>query len=219
MLLADKRKIASNPFFIFPFLVWVATGAFLLLFFSKRDLFFVPNTHYSDFADVVMFYTTWMGQGEVIIPVLVFLMLFRRFRNWWYFATASVCNLIPFFIQQILKSVFDSPRPRLLFYDRLWMHYLPEWPVYLSRGFPSGHSTGAFSFFCFLSLLLTARYKAFGIVFFILALAVCYSRMYLAAHFFDDVYAGSILGTILTMILFNIMDQNKSKFFKKIPTA
>jgi len=82
-----------------------------------------------------------------------------------------------------------------------------------------GHSTGAFSFFCFLSLILTARYKAFGLLFFLLALSVCYSRMYLAAHFFDDVYAGSILGTTLTMLMFSIMNQYKSKFFKKNLTA
>ena len=219
MPLAGNRKIPANPFFIIPFLLWFAAGALLLLFFSRKDLFFTPNTNFSDWANVFMFYTTWLGQGEVIILVLVLLMLYRPFRNWWYFTTALVCNLVPFFAEQILKTLFDRPRPRLLFYDRLWMHYLPEWPVYLSRSFPSGHSTGAFSFFCFLSLILTARYKAFGLLFFLLALSVCYSRMYLAAHFFDDVYAGSLLGTTLTMLMFSIMNQYKSKFFKKNLTA
>lgn len=194
-------------------------GAVLLIFFSKQQLFYTPNTHYNDWLNILLFYTTFMGQAEVIIPVLLALMLLRAYRNWYYFANAAVCNLIPFFLEQILKSVFDKPRPRLLFYDRLWMHYLPEWPVYLSRSFPSGHSTGAFSFFCFLSLMLPHRYRAFGLLFFILAMAVCYSRMYLAAHFFDDVYAGSLIGTVTTTLLFYYMEKNKGRFFSKTSAA
>ena len=156
-----------------------------------------------------------MGQAEVVIPVLLLLMLIPRFRNWWYFATAALCNLIPFFIQQALKTIFDRPRPRLLYYDRTWMHYLPEWPVYLSRSFPSGHSAGAFSLFCFLSLLLPQRHRVFGLLFFMLALLVCYSRIYLAAHFFADVYAGSIVGAVFTTFVFAIMNKYKGVFYKK----
>ena|ERR1700733_1037409 len=177
MLLAKNWKIAYNPFFLFPFLAWVVVGAFLLIFYSRRDLFYTPNTHYSDLANMLLYYFTILGQGEVIIPVLLLLLLFRMFRNWYYIIQALLCNLVPFFIQQILKSVFNHPRPRLLFYNRLWMHYLSNWPVYLERSFPSGHSTGAFSFFCFLSLLLMVKYKPWGLLFFLLAMLVCYSRI------------------------------------------
>ena len=162
------------------------SGGLLFLFVSKRDLFFAVNTHYGPIANNAMYYITWLGEGTVITVVLFLLMLIPSLRTRWYFFTALFCNIIPFFIQQTLKSVFDAPRPRLLYYDRPWLHYLPDWPVLLSRGFPSGHSAGAFSFFCFLSLLLPPRYNKLGFVFFLLALGVCYSRLYLAdnAHFF-----------------------------------
>ena len=215
MLLPDSLKKLLNPWFTIPFILWVVAGGGMLLVFTRQQLFYTVNTNYTDWADIVFFYATWLGQAEVIIPVLLLLILIPAHRNLWYITAAAFCNLIPFFTEQILKSAFDRPRPRLLYYDRLWMHYLPEWPVYLSRSFPSGHSTGAFSFFCFLSLLLPLRYRAWGLLFFLLALSVCYSRMYLAAHFFDDVYVGSIIGTSLTLILFYIMNKYKSHFFKK----
>jgi membrane-associated phospholipid phosphatase len=198
-------------------MAWVIAGGILLIIVSRRDIFFTINTHYSDIADTIMYYTTWLGEGSVIITVLFALLFTPRFRNLWYVITALLCNIIPFFIQHGLKLFFHFPRPRLLFYDRLWMHYLPDWPKLLQNSFPSGHSVGAFSFFCFLSLLLTAKYRKFGIVFFLLALSVCYSRIYLAAHFFEDVYAGSILGVSITTIIYSIMYKYKDRFFTKDP--
>ena len=187
----------------------------MLMAFSRRDIFYVVNTGYDDALDNIMYYSTWMGEGSVIVAVLALLMLVPRFRNAWYFILAVCCNIIPFFIQQILKSAFNAPRPHLRYYDRLWMHSLPDWPVLLERSFPSGHSAGAASFFCFLSLLLPPRYNKLGFVFFALALLVCYSRLYLAAHFFEDVYAGSIIGVVTTTFIFTFMTRYKDRMIKE----
>ena len=211
-----KAKICSNPYFIIPFILWVAAGAVLLLCYSRHYLFFAINTANTHAMDVAMYYITFLGQGEVIVPALLLLMLLPKYRNRWYFFTAILCNLLPFFIQQGLKTFFDHPRPRLLYYyDVSHMHFLPDWPVLLHRGFPSGHSQGAFSFFCFLTLLLPARYNKLGVLFFLLALSVCYSRIYLTAHFFEDVYVGSILGAGLTIIIYTLMENYKSLFYKR----
>lgn len=190
-------------------LLWALAGGILLVAVTKRNLFYVPNTHFSDFANVVVPIITRMGEASFIIPVLLLLLLVPALRTRYYLVQAACCNFIPFIIQQILKSTFDLPRPRLLFYDRLWMHYQPEWPVYLSRSFPSGHATGAFSFFCFLSLLLVPGRKAWGFLFFLAAMLVAYSRIYLATHFFEDVYAGSLIGTALTTFIFSYVQKRK----------
>ena len=214
-----KRQISYNPYFLFPFLLWMVAGGILLAVYSRQDLFFAINTHYTNIADIAMYYITWLGEGGFIVTVLVLLLAIPYFRNWWYFTTALLCNLIPFLIQQGLKAFFNAPRPRLLYYDRLWMHYSPDWPLLLHNSFPSGHSEGAFSFFCFLSLILPARYSKSGLVFFLLAMSVCYSRIYLAAHFFEDVYTGSILGGVTTMLIYSIMFRYKDRFFHKKDTV
>jgi membrane-associated phospholipid phosphatase len=196
----------------------VAAGGLLLSAYSKQAIFLAINTHYSAFGDVLMYYVTWMGQAEVIIPCLSLLMIMPRFRNWWYFVTALLCNLVPFFVQHYIKGWLNHPRPQLVFCNTPGMHCLPHWPVLLHNSFPSGHSEGAFSFFCFLSLILTAHYRWAGALFFLLALAVGYSRIYLAAHFFDDVYIGSIIGMAGTTLVFSVMARYRDSFFKKKDT-
>lgn len=185
---------------------------------SKGTLFLSINTHYAPVADIVMYYLTWLGQAEVIIPALLLVMVIPRFRNWWYVVIALCCNVIPFVVQHFIKSWLNYPRPLLLLGNSSGLHYLKDWPFLLHSSFPSGHSQGAFSFFCFLSLLLPPKYRVYGFVLFLSALLVCYSRIYLAAHFFEDVYAGSILGTVLTTLIFSILDKYKGLFLKKKDT-
>ncbi len=187
----------------------------MLITFSKADLFFGINSHYSAFGDIFMYYITWLGQAEIIIPFLFFLMVFRRFRNWQYFFTALLCNIIPFFIQQGLKYWLNEPRPRALYRGMPGMHFRPEWPVLYTSSFPSGHTVGAFSFFCLLALMLDSKYRYVGFLFFVMALSVAYSRIYLTAHFFNDVYFASIIGTITTMLIYVLMERTKSGFIRK----
>lgn len=196
--------------------MWICVGSLLLATYSRRDLFFSINGHYSTVGDTLMYYLTWLGQAEVIIPTLILLPIIPRFRSWRYLLTAILCNAIPFVIHHYIKGYLNHPRPRLMYKDTLsQIHFQPHWEELLHNGFPSGHSQGAFSFFCFLSLLLPEKYRSYGLLFFLLALTVAYSRLYLAAHFFDDVYAGSIFGAMSTTLIFSVMEHIKGGLFKK----
>ena len=200
-----KRPVTYNPWFYIPFLAWIVIGGILLLFFTKEQLFFAVNSHYTPFADVVMYYTTWLGEGWFIVILILLLFAISRFRSLWFVTTATLCNLVPFGLQQGLKEYFKAPRPRAYFHDSSSMHFLQGWPSLVNNSFPSGHSEGAFAFLSFASLILPEKYRKFGLVFFVLALSVCYSRIYLTAHFFADVYAGSIIGCGLTTVIYSVM--------------
>ena len=184
-----------------------------MLYFSKKELFMAVNGSNGPFLDKIMYPVTHLGQPEVIIPTLLLIIAIPRFRNWWYILTAIVCNITPLLTQQIMKQIFYHPRPLKYYQHADWIHFIKsDWPELTgNNSFPSGHSQGAFSFFCFLTLLLPSKYRMAGSVFFLLALSVCYSRLYLAAHFFEDVYTGSIIGVITTTVLFSIMSQYKTK--------
>lgn len=207
------NKSFINSFFHLPFLLWMVTGAVLLASFDKRDLFMVFNSHYSYLGNYVMYGITFLGQPEVIVPVLLSLIFFKRFRNWWYIITAILCNILPLVVQQTMKHFLYHPRPLKFYQHAEWIHFEKTlWPELTgNNSFPSGHSQGAFSFFCFLSLLLPARYRGLGVAFFITAWFVCYSRMYLAAHFFADTYTGSMIGAITTTLVFAIMNNYKDR--------
>lgn len=181
---------------------------------DKVALFRYINRHYWPITDHLMYYATWMGQAEVIIPVLAALMLLPKYRNLWYFSLATACNVLPALILQLLKTFFNKPRPMHYFEDADWVHMVDHWDRVFTRSFPSGHSEGALSFFCFLSLLLMHKYRAWGVVFFVLGITVCYSRVYLAAHFFEDVYAGSMLGVVVCTVVYVMMHKYAKRYFK-----
>lgn len=173
--------------------------------FGSDVLFRNINTHYNPTLDNIMYAITTMGEAYVIIPTLLAFMIIPRFRKPQFFLIASVSNVVPMLAQQGLKSYFDRPRPLNHFHNAPWIHRLSHWPELYHHSFPSGHSEGAFSFFCFLTLLLPAKYKWVGLIFFLLALQVCYSRVYLSAHFFEDTYAGSIIGVMFSSLCFILL--------------
>ncbi len=189
-----------NPFFLIPFLLWVVTGGLLLGNYDKRVLFLSINSRYNELLDVMMAGITFIGEGYVIIPVLLLLpLLIKKLRNLTYIFAAITGNIGAFILSQTLKSYFNEPRPLTYFEPQNLVRVAEGWEQYYHRSFPSGHTTGAFAFLCFLSLFLSQRHRAWGLVFFLMAMAVAYSRIYLAAHFFLDVYAGSIIGTVFSI--------------------
>jgi membrane-associated phospholipid phosphatase len=190
-------------------------GAVLLATHTKIELFTYINTRHAAITDTLMYNITWMGQPQIIIPVLVLMLAFERYRNWWYATATFMCQVTPLIILRLLKSYFDAPRPLNFFKNAPWVHHSEKWPIYMHLSFPSGHSEGAFAFFCFLSLLLPPTYRRFGFLFFLLAFSVCYSRVYLAAHFFADVYVGSIIGLVICTVMFSVMENAKPRFFKE----
>ena len=190
----------------------MVVGGITQLFFTKEQLFFAINMRYTTFTDVLMYYVTWLGEGWFITILLLLLFATPRLRSVWFLVTGTLCSIVPLIIQQFLKEYFKAPRPHSYFHGSTGMHYLTNWPSLVNNSFPSGHSEGAFSFFCLLSLLLPEKYRRVGYVFFLLALGVCYSRIYLTAHFFEDVYAGSIIGAVVTTIIFSVMAKYKDRF-------
>lgn len=194
-----KFNISYNLYFLLPFAAWVLSGGVLLSYFDKETLFKFFNSRHSAFADTLLPFITMLGEGWFITLVLVSLMLVSVYRSWAYFVLALLSTALPSLVTQLLKSNFAAPRPLKYFSGVDWIHILPHWPRLMERSFPSGHSCGAFGLFCLLALLLPRKYQPLGIVFFLLALLVAISRIYLAAHFFEDIYAGSILGVIFTL--------------------
>ncbi len=215
-----KWNISYNPYFFFPFLVWIVFGGMAQLLFTKEQLFFAINARYTSFTDVLMYYITWLGEGRFIVIFLLLLFATPRLRSLWFFVTGTLCSVVPLIIQQFLKEYFKAPRPHSYFHGSSAMHFLPAWPSLVNNSFPSGHSEGAFSFFCLLSLIVPEKYIKAGWIFFLLAISVCYSRIYLTAHFFEDVYAGSIIGCMVTTIIFSIMTRYKTRLaIKKDPLS
>jgi membrane-associated phospholipid phosphatase len=141
------------------------------------------------------------GRGDVIPFILLSLLLIPAYRNLNYILTTLAFGVIIPLVIYVTKQFFNTPRP-LKYYDELHVHTVPWLDNLYETSFPSGHTLGAFGFFMILSLYMPSSLKPISILFFLLAIACGYSRLYLGQHFFADVYAGSIVGTLLSVGLY-----------------
>lgn len=73
------------------------------------------------------------------------------------------------------------------------------------QSFPSGHTTSAFSLFVVLALFFKSKIVAVGC--FAMAVFVALSRIYLAAHFTKDVFAGMLIGVEISCVLFYFFEK------------
>jgi membrane-associated phospholipid phosphatase len=192
-------------------------GGLAIMLFDQRFLFAFVNTNHNIIFDYTMTYVTWMGEGFFGVTIMLLLLTQKRFRNRRYFFTAVLCNAVPAILVQIIKAYYNEPRPMSVFNKAAWIHMLPQWEVLMENSFPSGHTSAAFCLFAFLSMMLTEKFSKYGFLFFLLALSVAYSRLYLAAHFFLDVYVSSMIGVGFTYLV--IFLSNQQNLFSKTITS
>lgn len=182
--------------------VWMLTGGLMLSLEEDRSLFRFFNGLHTPFLDRLMPVVTTLGEGLFIIVALLALLLLKRYRNWRFLLLMVACILTPFLMVQLLKNIILAPRPIAYFQEASWIHVVEGETVHRALSFPSGHTAGIFSAICFVALLLPRRYAGLIVILFLVGLAVGMSRMYLAQHFFADVYAGSLISVAVTLMVF-----------------
>ena len=205
------HPLAGAFYFIGLFLLWVVAGGVVLLRESERSVYRTINEQHTPFLDSLLPYVTHMGEATVIIVGLLLLLCIRRYRTVKFLLAFVICNLTPFLLTQAVKALVNAPRPLKYFQEADWINRVTGQPVNYDYSFPSGHSEGSFAFFCFLALLLPRKWAPIGIILFLLAFSVGYSRIYLSQHFYADVYTGSIIGTLCCLICFRLINPFKEK--------
>ncbi len=186
--------------FLLPYAALLLLVGGVLLATPKHTAFFFVNGHHSPFFD--QFFRPFTNVGDGLFYVLVALaLLFVRFR--WALVSLA-CFAATSLAAQIGKQLIFTghPRPFPYFGEHPGfppLHVVEGVVMGTLKSFPSGHSTSAFSVFLLLTLLV--KDKRWGYFFLPLAALTAYSRVYLAQHFVEDVYAGSILGTVVTLLV------------------
>ncbi len=197
-----KISIVRNVYFFIPFVIWAIVGACMLLCYSRSELFFAVNDLHSPFLDRLNTVFSAYGRGDVIPIVLLSLLLIPAYRNRNYIVTTLLFGIIIPLVIYLSKNYFKAPRP-LKYYGVQNVHTVPWLDNLFETSFPSGHTLGAFGFFAILCLYLPKPLKPLSVIFLALALACAYSRLYLGQHFFADVYAGSMIGTLLSLLIYS----------------
>jgi len=125
----------------------------------------------------------------------------------------GLISLSEWFSSGFLKPLFDRPRPRhsisrVHLYDRMFKTWsvTPELKETIrgqSYSLPSSHATNIFAAAAF----FTFFFRKFWPFFYLIAVTVGYSRVYLGVHFPFDVLVGGVAGTLCGLSVAWLADQ------------
>ena len=208
-----KTFIKSNLYFLVPLVAFLSLGGVLLYMYDKETLLITINSKYSAFGDFFFQYYTHVGDGSFYLFLSFLTLLFvSKYKAILMIVSYAFTSLIAQLIKYNIPGQNFRPRSHFWF-DSDRIHFVDGVEIMVSHSFPSGHTTSAFSMFLLFSIFAKNRFLSF--LFFIMALMVGYSRMYLGQHFFEDVYGGAIIGTTLTLLSYYFLDFVWKLFDKK----
>ncbi len=148
----------------------------------------------SPFLDTVFEYITMFGEESIFIIAVAFFLWCGSKKHGFAIFSSLFTSLMG---MSFLKAIIKAPRP---------FQVLPEIAgkrVTTATGysFPSGHTTGAASFYS--SLAVTYRKRWLSIISAMAILLVGISRLYLGVHWPIDVFGGLALGITITFVAYN----------------
>jgi undecaprenyl-diphosphatase len=143
--------------------------------------------------------------GDLIWAPLVFwLYVFRKDSNEWTSSLIlAVAMVAAMGLTDLLKAAFNLPRPFQV--TSLGIMARGELPT--NPGFPSGHTTNAFT----VATVIWSRYPAWRIPFSVLAIATGVSMIILGLHFPSDVIGGVFLGIFCGTFVLGLAKLRSSK--------
>ena len=204
-----KKLLVKNRYFFIPYLIFLLICSTLLILFSKTDLHILSNETNSPFFDQFFKVATILGDGTMI-AILFIILLFVNYRYAFVFLVGSLLTAL---IVNLFKKVIfhDMYRPSKYFelFESYKLHLIDGVKLHSLQSFPSGHTATAFN--VFLMLALVVKNNALKFLFFVMAVLVAYSRVYISQHFLVDITVGSVVGVlfiIITWVWFERFDKN-----------
>lgn len=164
-----------------------------------HELFLFLNGLHVGWLDPVMTFIS-SEMGWIPFYAILLYLIFRK--SGWrglFFVVIGVVILITCSDQlssHVFKPVFQRLRPC---HDPLIQDlvHLPNGHCGGQYGFISSHACNTFALASFIALIMNKYYKKIGLLMFIWAALVSYSRIYMGVHFPGDVLCGAAVGMIL----------------------
>ena len=159
---------------------------------DRKILFWFNDTLKNKFLDKFMYIFTYMGGWLVTTSFLGGLFLFGKGKTRLIGGEGLIALGISQSIVSIVKKILERERPYKI------LKSINTFGIELKDySFPSGHTTAGFT----IATILSLNIPSWSILFYLIALTVGISRMYLGVHYPTDVVAGIILGVLTSVIV------------------
>ena len=189
----EKNKHYLSLYMLF----FIALFTYQLAFYQTDALFYFSH-HRSNFLNGFFLFVTRMGE-ELSYLILILWFLYKNDRKT--ILKIIIIAVAVLVISVILKFIFSHPRPVTFLEEHGIMGQMTLVNDYILRGmnsFPSGHTMSDFALYSGLAFQFS-KHKKGQIGLLIIAILVGISRIYLVAHFPEDVLLGSALGVFIAL--------------------
>lgn len=193
----SKNILKENKEFYALILIFLLSSFVVLISFGNVEIFLSLNSKHSFWLNIFFVNYTFFGDGIFTLALCGILFYKKQHK-------LALCILVAFLTSgifvQVLKNLIFAPRPIIFFEASQYLFKLDNFGN--SGGgyssFPSGHTTSAFALATTLTVYFRKKYM--GILLFLAAILVGYSRVYLAQHFPIDVLIGALIGTLFATL-------------------
>jgi undecaprenyl-diphosphatase len=145
----------------------------------------------------VLLFITFLGSHKFLIPanllLLAYFIFIRKYS--WFSIRVAVIGLSSLALMLLLKQLFKRKRP-----------LSPLLKAAKGLSFPSGHAITAVTFYGLIIFILdhimypgVALYILIALLV-VLIIMIGFSRVYLRVHYFSDVIAGLVIGTLWLLV-------------------
>ena len=206
--------LKRNSIFIGLSLILLVVLGLALLYIPQGELHLLLCDRHTPARDIFNRYYTHVAEWFPYV-VCVGLLLFSRIGDGVFASSAMILSALT---TQLFKHLINAPRPVTWFAE-----HMPDIQLPLVEGvkmnywhsFPSGHTTSFFALAFVASIIISQKWPKWApviqVVLFILAALGGYSRIYLSQHFAKDVFAGIVVGTLITAVCYIIFHRYNDK--------
>lgn len=212
-----KQLFQRNSIFIGLSLILLGVLGLALLYIPQGELHLLLCDRHTPARDIFYRYYTQVAEWFPYI-VCIALLLFSRIGDGVFASAAMILSALT---TQLFKNIINAPRPIKWFELNMPDVQLPLTPgveLHSWFSFPSGHTTSFFALAFVLCVIFTGSprtYRACSCLMqvglFFLAALGGYSRIYLSQHFARDVFAGILVGVIVTAVCYAVFCRYEDK--------
>lgn len=178
---------------------------------DEQILFFIQGNWRNPVLDQVMVLITSLGNTGFLWICIAAILLFSKRRQKSGVVLMSAIFIAMFLGDEVLKPLIGRVRP---------CYQFPEVELLITKvssfSFPSGHTMVGFAS----ATVLLYYYRKVGIIAYIIASLIAFSRLYLFVHYPSDILGGHILGiiTALTAIfVLNLIYHGIERIYRQYP--
>jgi len=214
-----RQLLRNNRIFITLCLMFIITLGTALLCIPKGELHLLLCDHHTPFGDIFYRYYTHVAEWLPYV-ICILILLFCRVGD---AAFAASCQALSALTTQVIKHIVIAPRPLTWFelnYPEIQLPLVEGVQMNRWLSFPSGHTTSFFALFFAICVIASQSstmksHKSLNallqLTLFVLAALGGYSRIYLSQHFALDVFGGTCVGGIITLVCYAIFHVYEDK--------